>query len=159
MGWMLQELPTPTLQDSGGAALTGMSNPAAGFAFDGYTSPITGVFGARGLIIEIKDTNGGAAVAPSACVVGWRNTGSSAWTEDVNFASYKHNGGNLSANFWRNPSARLYVIPVCTGSLPWAGCFVYDEAKVHMTIGATANVLTPVFRAWVLRDDCTYSPK
>jgi len=159
MAWMLQELPVPTLQDSGGAALTGMSNPAAGFALDGYTSPLLGLFGARGVVYEVKDTNGGTAVAPSALAIAARATGDTAWQEDPNFIGLKINSGAI-ANFWRNPRLRGSIFPAGGGgTLPWGPSIVWDELRLHITIGATAFIFTPVFRFWALRDDCIISPK
>ena len=155
MSRTLQEVAV-SLVDVNGNAITNMSNATV---LEGCSTVIQ-CLGAMGLLFEIKDTAVGTAVAPNACTIGFRQSGATLWSEDANFTGNKNNGGNLVANFWRNPAARMWVVPSVAGlGFPDGMGFQYDEARLRFTMAASANILTPVLRAWVLRDDISVVPK
>lgn len=149
----LQEVAV-SLLDVNGNAITSMSNATV---LEGYSSAVS-VFGAMGVIFQIKDGAGGAAVAPSALVAGVKNVGDTSWSEDANFGGHKIQSG-IAANFWRNPVARFSIYPTSAGStLPAGARFPHDHLRVHFTIGATANLFTPTLRAWLITDGAGVYP-
>lgn len=150
MADLLQEVAV-SLVDVNGNPITSMSNVTV---LEGYSTAIK-AFGARAVICEWRDTAVGTSVAPTAVAVGVRNSGA-AYYEDINFGSARHNGGNMVATFWRSPAGRIVIYPHVAGFMPSFAVFPFDELRIHVTIGATANLFTPVLRAWVLQGAAAY---
>jgi hypothetical protein len=145
----LQQYANPTLTDVAGTAITNMSNATV---LEGYSTAVY-CFGAQAVLYEIFDAAVGTAVAPTAIVSSAKCLADSAWNEGDNACGTRSQPG-VASNFWRNPRARFLIVPATNGGATFGvTVFEYDQMRVHISIAATANLFTPQFKVWVLRDD------
>lgn len=160
MSLILKELPV-SFTDVNGAAITSLTVDGG----VGYTSPIP-VFGARQLIVEVRDTvTGTGAISFSACSWEQRSGSNVVWLAVANptdaLSSLQGNAANVAANFSRDPSLRFHLHPWLQSVIvPGGSVFVVDYVRLKLTRNSVSNSnpITPALRAWVLTEIAGVTP-